>query len=93
MFKLKVLLFFVLASGVMFSSTSAQQSISLEEGVKLGLITLISRGGYFGNPVSILSNGSNTQDYILEMRKGDVMLTKGPEVQNMVISRDLDVHL
>lgn len=93
MFKLKVLLFFVLASGVMFSSTSAQQSISLEEGVKLGLITLISRGGYFGNPVSILSNGSNTQDCILEMRKGDVLLTKGPEVQNMVISRDLDVHL
>lgn len=92
MFKLKVLLLFVLASGVLFFSTSAQQSISLEEGVKLGLITLISRGGYFGNPVSILSNGSNTQDYILEVRKGDVLLTKGPEDQNMVISRDLDVH-
>ncbi len=93
MLKLKVLLIFVLVGGVLFSSASAQQSILLEQGVKLGLITLISRGGYFGNRVSVLSNGSNTQDYILEVRKGDVLLTKTSEDQNMVISRDLDVYL
>jgi len=92
-FKLKVLLLLVLASGVLFCSTSAQESISLEQGVKLGLISLISRGGYFGNSVTILSNGSNTKDYVLELRKGDVLLTKPPEDQNMVISRDLDVGL
>ena len=93
MSKLKVILVLVLVSIVLFSSAFAQESISLEQGVQLGLITLISQGGYLGNRVTLLSNGSNTQDYLLEVRRGDVLLTKAPEDQNMVISRDLDVHL
>ncbi len=93
MSKLKILLVLVLASVILFSSTFAQEPISLEQGVRLGLITLISQGGYLGNRVTLLSNGSNTQDYLLEVRRGDVLLTKAPEDQNMVISRDLDVHI
>jgi len=91
--KFNVLLFLVLASVVLFFSAFAQEPISLEQGVRLGLITLISQGGYLGNRVTLLSNGSNTQDYLLEVRRGDVLLTKAPEDQNMGISRDLDVLL
>jgi hypothetical protein len=91
--KFKVLLFLVLVSVALFFSAFAQEPISLEQGVRLGLITLISQGGYLGNRVTILSNGSNPQDYLLEVRKGDVLLTKAPEDQNMIVSRDLNVHL
>jgi len=91
--KPRALLLFILASVAFSLGAFAQEPISLEQGVRLGLITLISQGGYLGNRVTVLSSGSNTQDYLLEIQKGDVLLTKAREDQNMVISRDLNVYL
>ena len=71
----------------------AEQAYSLEQAARLGLVQLESRGGYVGDRVTLIVTGSDAQDIVIEVRKGDVLLTKDPRDQQLVVTRDVDVSV
>ena len=74
-------------------STWGQQTISLQKGVELGLVQLVSKGGHLGDKVSFQTNGTNSQDYIIEVRKGNVLLNKNLNEQNLTVSKNFDIFV
>jgi len=71
----------------------AERTYSLEQAARLGIVQLESRGGYVGERVALVSTGSHAQDIVIEVRKGDVLLTKDPRDQQLVVTRDLNVSV
>jgi len=71
----------------------ATQTLSLSRAASLGLVQLVSLGGYLGDTVQVIASGDFHEDIILQVRRGDVLLNKSVLDQNMVVTRDIDIPL
>lgn len=71
----------------------ATQTLSLSRAASLGLVKLVSLGGYLGNTVQAIASGDLDEDITLLVSRGDVLLNKNVLDQNMVVTRDVDIPL
>ncbi len=69
------------------------EDLTLQEAVSRGLVKLRSKGEFFGDGVTFIGTGQNTEDVIVEVRVGDAILTKNPNRQDLVVTQSRDILL
>ncbi len=67
--------------------------LTLQEAVARGFVQLESKGEFFGDGVTFIGTGRNTQDMIVNVRVGDVILSKDPAKQDLVITQGKEIFL
>ncbi len=74
-------------------SVHATENLTLARAASLGLVQLVSLGGYLGDTVQVIASDDLDEDITLQVRRGDVLLNKSVLDQNMVVTRDVDIPL
>ena len=76
-------------------SVYAAETISLVRAASMGLVQLVSLGGYLGDTVQVIGSPDLDLDLdlILQVRRGDVLLNKNSSDQNTVVTCDIDIPL
>jgi len=87
------LLITVICALFLAPSVHATENLTLARAASLGLVQLVSLGGYLGDTVQVIASSDLEQDLILQVRRGDVLLNKSIHDQNMVVTRDVDIPL
>jgi hypothetical protein len=75
------------------TSVQATEELSLVRAAGMGSVQIVSLGGYLGETVEIIADPDLDEDIVLLIRRGDVLLNKEASDQNLVVSRDADIHL
>ena len=61
--------------------------VTLQQAAKLEVVQLTSKGGSLGDQVTFRTNGTHPGDYVIEVRRGDLLLSKDPHKPNLVVTR------
>jgi len=75
------------------TSAYATETLSLVRAASMGLVQLVSLGGYLGDTVQVIASGDPHEDITLQVRRGDILLNKSNLDQNMIVSHDTDIPL
>lgn len=70
-----------------FTDHHGQTEVTLQQAAKLEVVQLTSKGGTLGDQVTFTTNGTHAGDYVIEVRRGDVLLSKNPHTPNLVVTR------
>ena len=91
----KTWIFFLIAVCSLSCATiaNATETISLMHAADMGFVQLVSLGGYLGDTVQVVADADLDHDLLLQVRRGDVLLNKNQQDQNMVVTRDVDITL
>ena len=64
-----------------------QVEVTLQQAAKLEAVNLTSKGGTLGDQVTFATDGATRRDYVIEVRRGDLLLSKNPHTPNLVVTR------
>lgn len=93
-FKIVTLAAVVLAALVVPGLTDGERGgqsneVTLQQAAKLEVVQLTSKGGTLGDQVTFRTDGSHTGDHVINVRRGDLLLSKDPHAPNLVVTRSL----
>ena len=74
-------------------SAGAVETITLARAADMGLVRLVSLGGYLGGTVQVIVIADPDEEMLLQVKRGDVLLNKEASDQNLVVTRDADIPL
>ncbi len=93
-FKIVALVAVVLAALVVPGLTDGERAgqsneVTLQQAAKLEVVQLTSKGGTLGDQVTFRTNGSHAGDHVINVRRGDLLMSKDPHAPNLVVTRSL----
>jgi len=93
-FKIVTLVAVVLAALVVPGLTDGERGnqsneVTLQQAAKLEVVQLTSKGGTLGDQVTFRTDGSHAGDHVINVRRGDLLVSKDPHAPNLVVTRSL----